>query len=191
MENNEIHSYFKREGPGHSHNFNKVKPNSHSEINSTSNVWDLLIIFWVLSRDLKELLRLCSLQHTQPVFQALLGQLASLHHCCCSWWLCHGASIFINAGYHVVTGLHFHQQLSGTLCKYSSPAMQGHASAALYDPFMPSNQYHLGGSYTAKFSYPYKCDLGHLWSSASECGLRGNTSQKVLSQWCGSLFNHC
>lgn len=31
---------------GHSHNLNKVKPESHSVNNSVSNVWDSLPIFW-------------------------------------------------------------------------------------------------------------------------------------------------
>lgn len=31
---------------GHSHNLNKVKPDSHSGNNSVSNAWDSLTIFW-------------------------------------------------------------------------------------------------------------------------------------------------
>ena len=31
---------------GHSHNLNKVKPDSHSGNNSVSNAWDSLITFW-------------------------------------------------------------------------------------------------------------------------------------------------
>jgi hypothetical protein len=74
-------------------------------------------------------------------------QMPVIHCYCCSWWSSHGTSISktlhdpFSPGPSIAT-----EAAPSTMAFHGLSQYQ--ASAALHDPFMSQNQYHLGDSYT-------------------------------------------
>jgi hypothetical protein len=110
------------------------------------NVWGLLKIFWAPLRGLGHFLALLSAIHS------LSSSLQWLHSFVAALggqpWYGHLQQML---GSLAATGCTFTNGLSWAPFRDFRPTPQCQGSVALYDPFMSSNQYLLGDSYTIKF----------------------------------------
>jgi hypothetical protein len=116
-------------------------------------------------------------------------QMPVLHCCCCSWWSSHGTGISKTLHDPFSPVLSIATQAAPLTMAFHGLS-QCRGSAPLHDPFIPSNQYHLGDPYTL-----LSCAAAGVqpWLSLENSlfVLSENTSQKMSPQRCWSLLNHC
>lgn len=106
-------------------------------------------------------------------------------------WSSYGAGIPQMLEASPATGLHFPKIASLGLSS-RTPTLSHCAKSRLLSMALHAfRTYTIGVTLTLPSSIDSTRDnLGHPWNTASVCWFSGNTSQKILPQWCQILLNH-